>query len=158
MPSIFHISVSGTVLAIYGAVLSTTTAVVQVVSFVRDKANIKVTYKRNMVADDPRYAGMVLTILKVVNVGKRPVTITYMGATRLYPHQGFICTDIVPRFPVELAEGQYAAAKINEADLDFEQMESFEVWDAVGREFRCNIAPLHKRIWSRFKRRLFRNK
>jgi hypothetical protein len=68
-------------LALYGAVLSTLTATAQIVSFLRDRANVKVTYQRDMeMIGDPSYKGMTLTILKAVNVGRRPVTITGMGA------------------------------------------------------------------------------
>jgi len=40
-----------------------------------------------------------------------------------------------------------------EVGLDFEQIEAFEGWDAVGRKFKCNIAPWRKRTWSRIKTR-----
>jgi hypothetical protein len=156
----FHISISGSMLALYGAVLSTLTATAQIISFFRDRANVKVTYQRNMELvghPDPRYVNMTLTTLKAVNVGRRPVTITGMGAYRLYPLRAFIAADTVPVMPIELTEGKYVTAMINEADLDFEHLEAFEAWDAVGRKFRCNIASWHKRTWSRIRRRWAKN-
>lgn len=152
----FNISISGSVLALYGAVLSTLTATAQIISFFRDRANVKVTYKRNMEMaghPDPRYVGMTLTILRAANVGRRPVTITGMGAYRLYPRKAFVCGDTAPPVPVELTEGKYVNGMVNEGDLDFDHIEAFEAWDAVGRTFRCNIAPWHKRTWSRIRRR-----
>ena len=157
IPTTFHLSVSGSVLALYGAVLSTVTASAQIVSFVRDRANVKVTYKRDMEIvghPDPRYSGMTLTVLRAVNAGRRPVTITGMGAYRLHPRKAFVCSDTLPRVPVELTEGKYVEAMIDERELDFEHIEAFEAWDAVGRTFRCNVSPLHQRTWSRLKRRL----
>ena len=72
IPTTFHISISGSVLALYGATLSTITATAQVVWFMRDRARVKVTYQRNMELvghPDPRYQGMTLTILRAVNAG-----------------------------------------------------------------------------------------
>jgi hypothetical protein len=155
MPT-FNISISGSMLALYGAVLSTLTASAQIISFLRDRANVKVTYTRNMEMlghPDPRYVGMTLTVLRAANVGRRSVTITGMGAFLLYPRKAFVCGDTVPPVPVELTEGKYVTAMVDEADLDFDHIEAFEAWDAVGRTFRCDIAPWHKRTWSRFRRR-----
>jgi hypothetical protein len=157
----FHITISGTVLALYGAVLATATAVVQVVSFIRDRVNVKVTYKRNMELvghPDPRYHGMTLTILRAANAGRRPVTITGIGGYRLFPRKAFVCGDTAPPMPIELTEGKYANGMLNEAELDFENIEAFEAWDAVGRTFRCNVAPWYKRTWSRFARRFSKNR
>lgn len=159
IPRIFHIEITGSTVAFYGAVLSTITATAQVISFLRDRARVKVTYQRNMELvghPDPRYQGMTLTMLRAVNAGRRPVTITGMGAYRLYPRKAFVCADTVPAIPVELTEGKYVTAMVDERDLDFEHVETFEAWDAAGRKFGCNIAPWHKRTWSRLMRRFAR--
>jgi len=159
IPTTFHISITSSTVALYGAVLSSITATAQVISFLRDRARVKVTYQRNMeIVEhlDPRYQDMPLTILRAVNAGRRPVTVTGMGAYRLHPRKAFVCADTQPHVPVELTEGKYVTAMIDERDLDFEHLEAFEAWDAVGRKFRCNIAPWHKRTWSRLRRRLAR--
>jgi len=129
----FQISISGSVLALYGALLSTLTATAQVFSFLRDRANVKVTYLRNRELvghPDPRYLNMTLTTLTAANAGRRPVTITGMGAYQLFPRKAFVCGDTVPMMPIELTEGKYVTAMINEADLDFEHIEAFEAWDS----------------------------
>jgi hypothetical protein len=156
-PKTVHIEITGSTVALYGAVLATITATAQVISFLRDRTSVKVTYQRNMEVighPDPRYQNMPLTMLKAANSGRRPVTITGMGAYRLYPRKAFVCGDTTPHLPVELTEGKYVTALIDERDLDFENLEAFEAWDALGRSFKCNIAPLHKRTWSRLMRRL----
>jgi len=154
--SIPTFSINGNVVALYGAVLATLTATAQIISFFRDRADVKVTYQRNMELighPDPRYVNKTFTTLRAVNAGGRPVTITGMGAYRLHPRRAFVCGDTVPVMPTELTEGKYVTAMIDEVDLDFEHIEAFEAWDAVGRKFRCNIAPWHKRTWSRIRRR-----
>jgi hypothetical protein len=153
MPT-FNISISGSVLALYGAVLSTLTAAAQIVSFLRDRAKVKVTYQRHMsIIGGSGYEDTLLTVVRAVNVGRRPVTLTNIGAYRLHPRNAFVCAHTVPTMPTELLEGKYVTAMVDEADLDFEHIEAFEAYDAVGRTYRCNIAPWRKRTWSRFKRR-----
>jgi hypothetical protein len=159
MPT-FNISISGSVLALYGAVLATVTATAQIVSFLRDRANVRVTYQRHMSiigGSDPSYEGKLFTVVRAVNAGRRPVTLTNIGAYRLHPKNPFVCAHTVPTMPTELLEGKYVTAMVDEADdLDFEHIEAFEAYDAVGRTYRCNIAPWHRRTWSRMKRRWVR--
>ncbi len=92
--------------------------------------------------NDPRYNGMTLTILMAANIGRRPVTITGMGARRLFPGKAFVATDISPPLPFELTEGKLVCALIDEAGLDAGTLEAFEAWDAAGRTFRRCVAPL----------------
>lgn len=82
----FQINVSGSMLAAYAAVVSTITGAVQLLNFLRDRTRVKVSVRRNMqIIGDPRYEGKTLTLVYVVNSGRRPVTITTVGAQRLYP-------------------------------------------------------------------------
>lgn len=118
MPT-FNISISGSVLALYGAVLATITATAQIISFLRDRANVKVTYKRNMTIvghPDASHGDVLFTILRAANAGRRPLTITGMGGYRLHPRKGFICRDTAPPIPIELTEGKYVNARIDEGN------------------------------------------
>jgi len=141
-----HIEINGSILALYGAVVATATAVVQTVGFLRDRASVKVIVQHNMeIVGHPAYAGLTLTILKAVNIGRRPVTITSMGAYRVHPGKALVCVDTLPALPCELAEGKYVQAFIKQNDLDLENIESWQAWDAVGRCFKLNVAPWYKR-------------
>jgi hypothetical protein len=101
----------------------------------------------------PGYEGKLFTVVRAVNAGRRPVTITNIGAYRLFPRNALVCAHTEPPVPTELLEGKYVTAMVDETDLHFENIEAFEAYDAVGRTYRCNIAPWHKRTWSRFRRR-----
>jgi hypothetical protein len=68
----FHLSISGSVVAAYAAVVSTITGTVQVFNYFRDRAHIIIRVQHNMeMMGDPRYQGMSLTVMYVVNAGRR---------------------------------------------------------------------------------------
>ena len=78
----FHLSISGSVVAAYAAVVSTITGTVQVFNYFRDRAHIIIRVQHNMeMMGDPRYQGMSLTVMYVVNAGRRPITVTSVGVT-----------------------------------------------------------------------------
>jgi len=115
----FHFSISGSVLALYGAILSTITATAQIMAHYRDRASIKIRVQTDMeTMGDPRTDGMTFTIVNVSNAGRRPVTITTIGAYRLHPLKAFVCTDTRPPIPHELTEGKQMMAMIDQSDLD----------------------------------------
>ena len=96
----FHITISGSVVAAYAAVVSTITGAVQLSNFLRDRARIKVSVRRNMqIVGDPRYDGKTLTLIYVANTGRRPVTITTVGAQRLYAHNHIVVPNCNPALP-----------------------------------------------------------
>ena len=150
----FHFSISGTVLALYGAVLSTITAVAQILAHMRDRANIKIKVRQNMeTRGDPRTDGITFTIVYVSNAGRRPVTITTIGAYWLHPLPAFVVPDTNPHCPHELTEGKQMMAMVEQKDLNLSAIEYWSVLDATGREYRLNIAPWYKR-WISSRRRL----
>ncbi len=84
----FHFAISGSVLALYGAILSTITAAAQITAHYRDRADIRIRVQRNMeTMGDPRTDGLTFTIVYITNAGRRPVTITTVGAYRLHPQK-----------------------------------------------------------------------
>jgi hypothetical protein len=97
--------------AVYAAVVSSITGAVQIFNYRRDRARIKVEVGHNMeLMGYPRYMGKTLTIVKVINQGRRPVTITTVGAIRLYPNTHFVIVDCMPSLPYELTEGKSLSA------------------------------------------------
>jgi hypothetical protein len=145
----FHIAISGSVLAAYAAVVSTITGAVQLSNFLRDRARIKVSVRHNMqIVGDPRYDGKTLTMVYVINRGRRPVTITTVGAHMLYPHNHIVIPNCNPPLPHELTEGKSLIAIIPPCDLDFSAIDLWVVYDAVGRSYRLRVAPWYARIRS----------
>jgi hypothetical protein len=119
------------IIAGYGAVLSTIAIVRQWKS---DRVKVRVTVQRNMeMVGDPRYHGMTLTILTVTNVGRRPVTITTFGGIRLHPHKNFVAIDSRPQLPCEITEGKFVTSIMDQADLEFSNIDYWAAWDSHGR-------------------------
>ena len=136
--------------AVYAAVVATITGAVQIFNYRRDRARIKVTVGHNMeIWGDPRYDGKTLTIVKVLNEGRRPVTITTVGARRLYPNTHFVIVECQPSLPHELTEGKSLMAILSTDDMDdFSNIESWEAMDAVGRTYQLQIASWYRRAIS----------
>jgi len=148
IPSI-TIHISGTVVAVYGAILSTITATAQVVTHFKDRVRLRVRVRHNMITNDPRYAGKKLTIVRVCNAGRRPVTVTGVGGFNLCPHDAFVVFDTNPRTPCELTEGKELAAMVDQQGLDLSVIESWEAYTATGKTFRHAIVPWYRRWWNR---------
>jgi hypothetical protein len=146
-----------TIIAVYGAVLSTIAIARQ---FFSDRVKVKVSVSRNMqIVGDPRYNGMTLTIIRVTNHGRRPVTITTFGAIRLYPNNNFAGVDSEPQLPCEISEGKYITSKWDQADLDFSTIDYWAAWDSHGRVHKLREASWLKHWKSTFQlKRSFRKK
>lgn len=148
------IRISGNLLALYGAVVATTTGVIQIANFIRDRARVKVSVQHDMeMVGDPRYEGITFTILTAVNIGRRPVTIKSMGAYYLHPAKAFVVGDTRPVLPCELTEGKQVMALVDQSDLDLTKIEEWQAWDTAGRTFALPVAPWYKRWKSRRARR-----
>jgi hypothetical protein len=146
--------ISGNILAVYGAILSTLTGAVQVVTHFKDRVHLLIRMQHNMeTVNDPAHEGMTLTVMTVINAGRRPVTVTSIGAYRLHPHNPFVITDMNPRCPCELTEGKQMVAMINQAGLDLPLMESWEAYTATGKTYRLSVIPWYRVWWNRRKLR-----
>ncbi len=150
MPALsFHIAFSGSAIAAYAAVVATSTAAVQIFNYLRDRARIKLEVRRNMqFIGDSRFGGQSLTLVSVANHGRRPVTITTVGALRLYPHDHIVIPQSRPALPYELTEGKSLIAIIPPCDLDFTAIDMWEAYDAVGHRYVLRVAPWYVRVLS----------
>lgn len=149
-----------TLLAVYAAILSTTTGVAQVITFLRDRSDIKLSSQRvteTFEVDGIMGAGETVTVISVVNAGRRPVTITNVGAVFLFPKSSF--TDLVcsPTVPTELTEGKQLTAVAEDEQIDLAEVEAWEVIDAIGNTYRKSVAPFFPRVRSRLRRRFARH-
>src|SRR6266852_4435406 len=145
------------VIAVYGALLSPIAIMSQ---FFSDRLKVKVPVSRNMqMVGDPRYSGMTLTILEVVNIGRRPVTIKSFGAIRLYPNTNFAAIDSRPQLPCEITEGKCVTSIWDQAGLDFSTIDYWAAWDSHGRVHKLREASWFKHWKSRIQlKRSFRKK
>jgi hypothetical protein len=142
----FTLTVTANAVAWYAAIVSTVGGFIQLMNFLRDRATIKITIARNMKSvGDPRRDGIALTIVKVANTGRRPVTITQIGIMHLN-NSGALFFDTSPQLPCELTEGKYALTNVNEEKLDYNVIRCFYAYDATGRNFKLNCASLYRRV------------
>ena len=146
-----HVTISGSAVAIYAAIVSTITGSVQLWHFFRDRARIKLTVRRNMDIVGGPVHRKDLTLVTVANCGRRPVTITTVGGYRLFPQNPFVIPECIPQLPHELTEGKSLMAIIPPCDLDFSRVSHWEASDAVGRPYRLYVAPWYARMLSRAK-------
>ncbi len=103
-------------LAIWGAVLSTLLAVLKLIEFFRDRANIKVTVRGNYkVPEDPLYGDASYVLITAANKGRRPVTITHASLLVPGSQEYLLAKDSLTH--VELTEGKSHNYPINENDV-----------------------------------------
>lgn len=143
-------------LATYAAVLSTITAAIQIINFYRDRRRIKLSVKHeteHFEVDGYEGQGETVTIVVVANAGRRPVTITAVGARCLFPRRGFVSFECNPSIPAELTEGKQLTALADEELVDVSEVAAWEAHDAIGRSYRMNVAPWHTRLRSRLRQR-----
>jgi hypothetical protein len=156
LTSVDRVALVGLVVAIYGGILSTINSVVQVVAYRKDRADVVLKVRSNMMTtSDRRYEGMKLTLVTATNRGKRPVTIEGFSTKLLDSRTEFLLMDIRPPIPCEITEGKSVTAYVNEASANREYVECYYVWDSVGRYFRARMVPWPRSLWSRFRRKYF---
>jgi hypothetical protein len=141
-----------TIVAWYGAALSTIGTLFQVANFLRDRRAIQVSHQNGMsMVGDPRYKGK-YTIVRVVNTGRRPATITHV-AEHLLDGMAAVFADTRPNLPHELTEGQHLLAIVDQKDNDTAMIEFFEAIDATGKSYRQYLAAWPTRLFWKIKRR-----
>jgi hypothetical protein len=115
-------SLAALVVAIYAALISTITGIVQIFNYRRDRAQIVLAVAHDMmITTTPMRKG--LTIVNVLNRGRRPVTILSVSGWRLYPHDPFVIQETHPGLPHELKEGQKLMAILPPSVLDLKTIQ-----------------------------------
>lgn len=150
LPSI-SVTISGNAVAWYGAILATVGTLVQLLNFLRDRKVVKISYQTNLKMAGGQsviYGPDLYVLVKVVNTGRRPVTISTVGA--LYRDgTGAIFPDTRPLMPTEIKEGQAIQVIIKQEGIGFEKMAFIEATDAAGTNFRLGVAPVWRRaLWA----------
>jgi hypothetical protein len=146
-PPNLHVTVSGNLLAWYGAIVATLTALVQLSNHFRDRAKVVLKALKNMQRIGDR-SDTTMTIITATNVGRRPVTIRGFAARLLFSEQGhsdWILPDVRPTLPYEITEGREVSAFLNENKADLSSVAYWYAWDGMGREYRLNVASPYKR-------------
>jgi hypothetical protein len=152
-----------TILAVYGAIVSTIIAAIQVANHLKDRVAIKLRLQEHVPAvalqscpAGMNHPGMKVTVIRAANVGRRPVTIEGFAASLLFPHQMtdwlINSGDAMPPLPWQVTEGQFVSAFVDEATEDLRAVGDWYAWDGAGRQFRLHVAPWYKRWYSAYRR------
>jgi hypothetical protein len=154
----FHLGLSVTgILALYGAVLSTLTAAIQLSNHFRDRAKVVLKIRKNMrfTGGGHAYSGMIVVIVTATNVGRRPVTISGFAAALLFRNgreeTDWVLFDVRPPLPFEITEGKEVSAFVNQEKVDFGSISHWYAWDSAGRHYRLTVAPWYKRWLSSYR-------
>jgi hypothetical protein len=150
-----YVALGGLILATYGAILSTINSIVQIIAHRKDRADVIVMVRPNMVSTDAMHKKM--TIITAINKGKRPVRVEGFAARQIDTTIHLMFTDVRPRVPYQLTESQSISAYIDELYGDLKGVETYFVYDSVGREFNCHVMPWHRRLLSKYRRRFSSN-
>lgn len=152
-----------TILAVYGAIVSTIIAAIQVASHLKDRVTIRLRLHEHVPPEalqscpaGMNHPGMKVTVITAANVGRRPVTIEGFAASLLFPQpltDWLINSgDAIPPLPCQVTEGQFVSAFVDEATEDLRAVGDWYAWDGAGRQFRLHVAPWYKRWYSAYRR------
>jgi hypothetical protein len=103
--------------AVWGAVISTFLAALKIAETYKDGRILSVSVWAGMRANaGSPYGDMILTMVKVVNVGRLPVSVTNVWL--MHRESNLLCGDpYSAKYPVELAEGKHHLFLFNEEEL-----------------------------------------
>ena len=153
MDDTLTITITAEAVAWYAAIVATVSVAVQAAIFFRDRKRVKVSFRMGYeIIGDPRYTGT-YTMVYVVNTGRRPFTLTNMGL-RYLKGRAAVFTDVTPRMPCLLTEGQQATAIVDQQTLRLDEICAFEAYDATGLTFRANKASWLRRSYWAIRRKL----
>jgi len=137
-------------IAIYGALLATINSIIQFVTHRKDRADVILRARVNMVTSDN--PDRTLVVITAINRGRRPVRIEGIAARRFDTTMSFLFVDIRPQPPHELTEGQSMSAYVP-MDDDLADIETYFAYDSLNREYCHHMVPWYRRVISRYRRK-----
>jgi hypothetical protein len=151
LPTI-NLTISANAVAAYAAIVSTITGTIQFLNYLRDRSRIEIRVQPNMTLIVPGNAvyhnNKLFTVVYVSNEGRRPITITSVGAHYLDKNRAFVFTDTHPQTPCELTEGKQMTAMFPQDEIDISAIEKYEVGFATGKPHFLSVVPWYRRRWS----------
>ena len=115
---IFRIEVSANEVAWYGAIVATASMAVSLLNYLRDKATIKLKVSKVFFAYRSGLDKGLKLMVKAVNTGRRPITITSVGFSLSNKKDIVILNDSInPNLPTKLNEGEQLQFWIDEKKL-----------------------------------------
>jgi hypothetical protein len=151
-----QIQITASSVAWYGAIVATSTAIIQGVLVFRDRKRVKVKIDKNIriigpLGSYPYKEGVDYAVIRIINTGRRKVTIENAGA-KLLDGQILQPVDILKIGQVTLEEGNKHDIFVEQEKLDFSKIAYFYAKDTTGVIYKKIIAGLPRRIFWFFKR------
>lgn len=137
-------SLTTTFLAWFGALVSFALAVLRILEFRRDRANVVVTYAPGYeILNSPDYdPHKTYALVTVANQGRRPVTIKTIAALpKSKKDKAMILLDSFRLGPRELSEGKSTDYVFEQDQVDFAKLKYIVAYDMTGKQYRCRVRP-----------------
>lgn len=117
LDNILKIEISANIVAWYGAIISTVSILLAFMNYFRDKAKIKVKISQGLFAYGTHLGNEVKVFIEIINIGRRPITLTGAGLTLKNGKNMFILKSEFINFPFELLEGKSAQVEFNRDEV-----------------------------------------
>jgi len=138
-------------IAIWGGVTGTLGLLISYFAFKRDRADVAIEILKDMQVagpiTHPYKKGKNYISFKVVNKGRRPLTIGKAGYVFLKKDGGAILSDSMRRGATELTEGKFATYLMGQESVDFSEINYFAVYDVVGNTYKKYVARFYERFF-----------
>ena len=142
-------------MAWYGAIVATFAFIWRLIEFFTTRPKIKVKVQRGrqiLMGEDAGYDNKKTYVIIVAqNVGKGNVTIKNIGATYLRGGSMIAISHLNKGYQT-IKEGASYDVPVEENLLDFSNIDSFIVWDAIDRVYTKPATNWFRRMWWRFRR------
>ena len=128
--------------SVYGVVVSTTVAIVQIINHVTDTGRIEITAWIGRIAGDPQERDQIVTT--ITNVGRRPVMVMgYGGKSRKEGGAQESWLFVWRTLPKMLSEGEYTVELSHETNV-VEDLTDLLAWDSTGKYWHLSGRRLKK--------------
>ncbi|OGN07377.1 MAG: hypothetical protein A3B86_01340 [Candidatus Yanofskybacteria bacterium RIFCSPHIGHO2_02_FULL_38_22b] len=135
-----------------------------ILNFLADRERVKVRYQRGMRVTP---GGMDYdenkdyTVIEVINLSRRPVTIKSIGGEYLWKYGGFLSSNSLRDGQVTIEAGKNHSILMEESIILWNDMDSFTAYNVTGKTYRAPVARFYIRwAWYTFKffKKLFTKK
>lgn len=136
-----NITITGEVVAWYGAIVGTGSLVVSALNAWRDRAWIVVTARPGYRAKNaPGYSPEKLYVLVVVaNRGRRPVTISHVWVERTDSKEKILLSDTFLQGNREVSEGKATQYLMDQTGVDLSTIKTVYAGDQAGRQWSAKL-------------------
>ena len=140
------------VTGLIGAITGLVSVWIMYLNYSKDNLKVKVKALKRMQSFTPGVKGSMseksYLVIKAANAGKRPVIIEMAAYVSLKRIGGGISSDIMSEGPSTLKhEGDAVTYLMEDADIDYDDVNYVVVYDSIGNEYRAYLAPFHKRLY-----------